>query len=55
MSDSLFAGESGEGWIFVVKLLRAYGGCLGIRRLGVEVCEKLGVADKRALIPRYLC
>ena len=39
----------------MVKLLRAYGGCLGIRRLnGVEVCEKLGVADKRALIPRFL-
>ena len=45
--------SDGEGWIFVVKLLRACGGCLGIRRQGVEVCEKLGVADKRALIPRY--
>ena len=36
----------------MVKLLRAYGGCLGIRRQGVEVCEKLGVVDKRTLIPR---
>ena len=44
-----------EGWIFVVKLLRAYGGCLGIRRLkGVEVCDKLGVVDKQTLIPRFL-
>ena len=22
-----------EGWIYVVKLLRAHGGCLGVRRL----------------------
>ena len=42
-----------ECWIFVVKLLRACGGCLGVERMGVEVCEKLGVADKRALIPRF--
>ncbi len=39
----------------MVKLLRAYGGCLGIRRLkGVEVCDKLGVVDKQTLIPRFL-
>ena len=38
----------------MVKLLRAYGGCLGIRRLkGVEVCDKPGVADKQALIPGF--
>jgi len=38
----------------VVKLLRACGGCLGVRRRkGVEGCEKLGEAVKRALIPRY--
>jgi len=35
----------------VVKLLRAHGGCLGVERMGVEVCDMLGVADKRALIP----
>ena len=35
----------------MVKLLRAHGGCLGVERMGVEVCDMLGVADKRALIP----
>ena len=46
----------GEGWINVVKLLRAHGGCLGIRKAskGVEDCEKLGGAVKRVLIPRSL-
>jgi hypothetical protein len=40
--DCLMAGRFGgllfrelerEGWIIVVKLLRAHGGCLGVRRL----------------------
>jgi hypothetical protein len=43
-----------ERWINVAKLLRAYGGCLGIRRTGVEVCEKPGGVDKQTLIPGYL-
>jgi hypothetical protein len=37
-----------------VKLLRAHGGCLGVRRRGVEVCDMLGGADKQASIPRFL-
>ena len=39
-----------EPWIHLVKLVRAHGGCLGIRSKGVEVCEKPGGVDKRALI-----
>jgi hypothetical protein len=30
---SRFAGWAREGWMIVVKLLRAHGGCLGVRRL----------------------
>jgi hypothetical protein len=37
-----------------VKLLRAHGGCLGVRRRGVEVCDKPGGADKQASIPGCL-
>jgi hypothetical protein len=38
----------------VVKLLRACGGCLGVRRLkGVEDCDKPGEAVKQALIPGF--
>ena len=42
--------------IVMVKLPRAHGGCLGVRKAtkGVEVCEKLGGVDKRTMIPRYL-
>ena len=45
-----------EFGIVMVKLPRAHGGCLGVRKAtkGVEVCEKLGGVDKRAMIPRYL-
>ena len=39
--------------INVVKLLRAHGGCLGVRRKSVEGCEKPGGAVKQALIPGY--
>ncbi len=39
--------------ISVVKLLRAHGGCLGVKRLGVEVCEKPGEVDKQTMIPGY--
>lgn len=46
-------GLSGEAEITVVKLLRARGGCLGVSRTGVEDCENLGEAVKRALIPRF--
>ena len=44
------------GWkrVGVVKLLRAWGGCLGvIRKVSVEGCEMLGEAAERATIPRY--
>ena len=37
--------------INVVKLLRAHGGCLGVRRKGVEGCDMPGGAVKQALIP----
>lgn len=33
VADASLRGVAGEGWIIVVKLLRAHGGCLGIRRL----------------------
>jgi len=39
--------------INVVKQLRAHGGCLGVRRRGVEGCDKPGGAVKQALIPGY--
>lgn len=42
-----------ELWINVAKLLRAHGGCLGIRRMGVEVCEMPGGVDKQAMIPGF--
>jgi hypothetical protein len=41
-----------EGGMNAAKLLRACGGCLGARRMGVEDCDKLGGAVKRVLIPR---
>ena len=31
-SNGLQELDAGEFWIFVVKLLRAHGGCLGVRR-----------------------
>ena len=40
--------------IFVIKLERAHGGCLGIRRLkGVEDCDMPGGVVKQALIPEF--
>lgn len=45
-----------SGWarVGVVKLLRAWGGCLGvIRKVSVEGCEMPGEAAERALIPGY--
>ena len=42
-----------EARIIVVKLIRACGGCLGAKRMGVEGCDKPGEAVKRALIPGY--
>jgi hypothetical protein len=42
-----------ESGVRVVKQRRAYGGCLGVRRLGVEGCDKPGVAVKQALIPGF--
>lgn len=47
------------GWIIefgisTAKLLRAHGGCLGVRRMkGVEVCEKPGGVDKQVMIPGF--
>lgn len=43
----VFVRERGK---IAVKLLRAHGGCLGVRRRGVEVCDMLGGADKQASI-----
>ena len=39
--------------IIVVKLIRAYGGCLGVRSRSVEGCDKPGGAVKQALIPGF--
>lgn len=45
-----------EAIINRVKLLRAYGGCLGVRRhKGVEGCEMPGGAVKQALILGFPC
>ena len=48
----MLSGAS-EARIIVVKLLRAYGGCLGAKRMSVEGCDKPGEAVKRALIPGF--
>ena len=37
----------------MVKLLRAHGGCLGVRSWSVEGCDKPGGAVKQALIPGF--
>lgn len=52
-TESRFGPDRERGKI-AVKLLRAHGGCLGVRRRGVEVCDMLGGADKQASIPRFL-
>jgi hypothetical protein len=45
---------SGRVRVGVVKLLRAWGGCLGvIRKVSVEGCEMPGEAAERASIPGY--
>lgn len=44
----------GRARVGVVKLLRAWGGCLGvIRKVSVEGCEMPGEAAERASIPGY--
>lgn len=48
-------GLSIEFGISTAKLLRAHGGCLGIKsEKGVEVCEMPGGVDKQAMIPGFL-
>ena len=50
-----FRRVGSEFGISAANLQRAHGGCLGVKsEKGVEVCEKLGGVDKRALIPRFL-
>ena len=39
--------------ISLANLPRAHGGCLGIKRKGVEICEMLGGIDKQVVIPRF--
>lgn len=43
-----------EFGISMTNLLRAHGGCLGVKRMkGVEVCEKPGGVDKQVMIPGF--
>ena len=43
-----------EFGIAMTNLLRAHGGCLGVKRMkGVEVCEKPGGVDKQVMIPGF--
>jgi hypothetical protein len=49
-----FPPRKGRARVGVVKLLRAWGGCLGvIRKVSVEGCEMPGEAAERASIPGY--
>ena len=48
-----WAGSSVEFGISLANLPRAHGGCLGIKSVGVEVCEMPGGVDKQAMIPGY--
>ena len=43
-----------EFGISMANLLRAHGGCLGVKsEKGVEVCEMPGGVDKQAMIPGF--
>ena len=47
-------GSGSEFGISAANLLRAHGGCLGVKRMkGVEVCEKPGGVDKQVMIPGF--